>query len=239
MIKLTTYQEEMVNVLRNGESVVCNWARGTGKDVALAHAILSMVSQKVVLVNKMYGIESLVELMSSTIKKDLWLQAYVVSFTANDKKIEIKFSNGFEIEVTEDYNLIDDNTLVYFEDHMPHKFVTNPPKQFVFMTTQNNYGEKLQSNFSCRVIDVDIFAAVREGIIDEKFVRDNMAQPQFLNEYAILCKKSEYDISFHEFQAQALKRLQRQFLMTRDSHDTVLTRKNIMEMIKDLKQLSK
>ncbi|KON87491.1 hypothetical protein AF332_12070 [Sporosarcina globispora] len=44
-------------------------------------------------------------------------------------------------------------------------------------------------------------------------------------------------ISFEEFQSKALHKLQRQFLSIPDTKDTVLTRKNIVEMIKDLKEL--
>jgi len=45
------------------------------------------------------------------------------------------------------------------------------------------------------------------------------------------------ELPFEDFQQQALHRLQRQFLNTPDTKDTVLTRMNIIQMIKDLKEL--
>ncbi|MGM9988305.1 MAG: hypothetical protein ACI35O_13905 [Bacillaceae bacterium] len=45
------------------------------------------------------------------------------------------------------------------------------------------------------------------------------------------------EMSFNEFKVEALKRLQKQFLGTTNTKDTVLTRKNILEMIKDLNEI--
>lgn len=50
-------------------------------------------------------------------------------------------------------------------------------------------------------------------------------------------KEAPKPLPFEDFQQQALHRLQRQFLNTPDNHNTVLTRMNIIQMIKDLKEL--
>ncbi len=54
---------------------------------------------------------------------------------------------------------------------------------------------------------------------------------------AILDKSPLEDISFDQFRDSALQSLQKQFLDTSASKDTVMTRKNLLEMIKDLKSM--
>jgi hypothetical protein len=45
------------------------------------------------------------------------------------------------------------------------------------------------------------------------------------------------EMTFKEFKIKAMQKLMKQFLSIPDTKDTVLTRKNIIEMIKDLNQM--
>lgn len=54
--------------------------------------------------------------------------------------------------------------------------------------------------------------------------------------HAYTCESSK--ISFADFKEEALERLQLQFLGTDNTKDTVMTRKNIIEMINDLKTIN-
>lgn len=239
-MELLKHQKELVNEFKEGNSVICNWSRGGGKTFMLAYLILENKPNKVLI--KSYAFDPLAKLnekFEELFKIEPTYKLEISNYKFTKQYIRILFKNNTEIEIVGNDDK-DADLVVYDErepewDYRKNKSVHN---NFISMITKNNANGRLQEFYDCKIIESDIFDLVEEGLYDSTIVRKLLLEPKsFYRERAILSKEEQDTMDFGEFQGKALQKLMKQFLSIPDTKDTVLTRKNIIEMIKDLKQL--
>jgi hypothetical protein len=206
----------------------------------LAYLILENKPNKVLI--KSYAFDPLAKLnekFEELFKIEPTYKLEISNYKFTKQYIRILFKNNTEIEIVGNDDK-DADLVVYDErepewDYRKNKSVHN---NFISMITKNNANGRLQEFYDCKIIESDIFDLVEEGLYDSTIVRKLLLEPKsFYRERAILSKEEQDTMDFGEFQGKALQKLMKQFLSIPDTKDTVLTRKNIIEMIKDLKQL--
>jgi hypothetical protein len=233
VMKLYSYQKKLLNSKCN--KVLMNWCRGAGSDTALASYILEQKPQNTLLLGDSFEYRGLIESLRF-LSKDYNVTVetkdkfnYLLTFTQTDKTIFIK--GTYKISDNFKYDLII-NKCNWNNDPNEELF-----SKYILSLTINNSNLNGKYNDFDKII-VDHKMMLKEDITNlDSVLFSAINSKNFYREYAILDKPKENEISFSDFQQKALQSLQKQFLNTRDSHDTVLTRKNIIEMIKDLKQL--
>ncbi|TYS56318.1 hypothetical protein FZC83_01745 [Rossellomorea marisflavi] len=239
-IKEFTYQNELINEVRKGKTVVGNWARGAGKTFSLARVLFEVKPRKVLYFSdSSRGIWELGERIGELLSSDEDLKNSLSSYNISSNKIDFKFYTGETVVVLPGKNSegIRNVDYVFFDNIFDEK-LSYIGSQYVLVTTQNNHNKNLQHAHRCKVIDVDIFDLVVDKIYGKDFVREVMSNESFFKEWGILNEfKSRDSLSVNDFKEEASRKLMKQFLDTPYTKDTVLTRKNIIEMLKDLKQI--
>jgi hypothetical protein len=235
VMKLYTYQEELLNDVKNGESVVCNWARGAGKTFMFSMILLKNKPSNVLYVG--FDLIEIGNKINEILRLDEYTANTIKSLRTIKNEIKISFRDGSEVFITKDGSILDCVDYVFYDSyHRPEK---ETKEKYVVMMTKNNGKKQLQQNYDCKISEVDIFNLVECGLYDNSFAREHISDNRFLDEWAIKSKKPNEDISFKEFKEKAQQRLQNQFLTIGDSKDTVLTRKNLIEMMKDLDSIGR
>ena len=137
---------------------------------------------------------------------------------------------------TENYDLMVFDASFAYNYDVKSKKAIKVLTQNVHSYTDNE--KEVYNNYE--VIEVDYKDAFKEDAVSiNKAVEFAIVDSQkFYNQFAIKDKPKKPKVSFESFKEDALQRLQKQFMNTSDSKDTVLTRKNIIEMIKDLKTIN-
>lgn len=241
-IKNFTHQEELINEARKGNSVVGNWVRGAGKTLVLAKILLEVKPRKVIYSSiSKYGLREISEKVDELLNLDTNLKNTISKYFLSFSKLEIEFHTGEVVTVipsnhSEGVRNVD---YVFFNNFFDEK-LSSIGKEYVLVTTQNNYNMRLQSEHCCKVIDFDIYDLIESGLYGKDFARSIAANDSYFNEWAILNKiprDSDCRETIIDFKKEASEKLMKQFLSTPDTKDTVLTRKNIIEMLKDLKQI--
>jgi hypothetical protein len=241
-IKKYKYQEELINEVRKGKSVVGNWSRGGGKDFTLVRILFELKPKKVLYVDDRYnGAQFLYEKINELIDmdEDTRFKVEKVDYSKFHSKITIEFRSGELIEVVSEYTNAVKWTLDYiiFNGYFDNT-IRRIGVPYVYMTTQNNSDARLQKQHNCKVVEADIYDLLEEGYYDKGMVRKLPTSKSFYEQWAILNKIPKREkVTVGDFKEEASKKLMNQFLDTPDTKDTVLTRKNIIEMLKDLKQI--
>ncbi|RYI30455.1 hypothetical protein EVU96_08565 [Bacillus infantis] len=234
-MKLYTYQEELLE--SKGKTILVNWARGAGKDVAIAEYILKHKPKSVLLDCSSYQAETVINYITE-LGENITLNKHVntyysIEFNDSQHRTDIRI---------EDYSFRDTRE-EYFDLHISYGIFFKVPSEkfyekYIKVTTKNiNQFDKSELDQFDVKSHVDHRMMLKEDLSTLDAVLNRATSDWFYREYALLDKKPKENMSFPEFQNEALARLQKQFLNTSDSKDTVLTRKNIIEMIKDLKEL--
>lgn len=232
-MKLYTYQKELLNSDNN--KVLMNWARGAGTNTALAYYILENKPNNVLLYGMKHQYKTLIKYIESLQEEFSFeidsknLEDFTITFTQTDKKVEIIIND--EIRGNLKYDLVI-NTDDFF------KVEEDKYNKYILVTTRNAHDLKGYEDY--QIINVDHRVMIKENInFLDTIINAARNNKRFFSEYAILDKPKNEDLSFIEFKYKALQKLQKQFLSIDNTKDTVLTRKNIIEMIKDLDQMGK
>jgi len=233
-MKLYTYQEELLK--SKADKIVINWCRGAGKEFAIARYIIEKDINKVAVLWSSNA-KSLVNVFKELsnqynfeVESLLENKLIKIKFTQSNRVIELHTLSSSQIEL-EDYDLV-----------VGASYEKIKCKKHIVPKTRNiheKYIEKYSDEYLFHTVDYK--AAMAENALDiERLIQDNINDTEsFYREYALKDKYIKKEMDFRDFTKEALKRLQNQFLNIADSKDTVLTRKNIIEMIKDLKEMSR
>lgn len=235
-MKLYSYQEKLVN--SKSDRILVNWARGVGKDTAVFAYILEHKPKTVSMDrftywnmqdhlrdNKPEGSEVVIN------------ESYInIKHLKNDTQTIISRDDITDDNKTENYDLIVFRQLWTLEKRIKSK-------KAIKVITENlhSYTDREKEMYSdYEVIEVDYKDALKENAISiDKVIEFAMEDSDsFYRQFAIKDKPKKVKVNFDQFKEEALQRLQAQFMNTNDSKDTVLTRKNIIEMIKDLKEIN-
>ncbi|MCA1027078.1 hypothetical protein LCM23_13330 [Cytobacillus kochii] len=226
MLKLFTYQKELANAKER--EIEINWCRGAGKRVGVAVYILENKPKTVLFSNMKHQYNSLID----TFK---WLQNFykfeivgnalifkdeVVRLHTPDIKSEGKVYDLYVVEKES-----------YLE---PSDY-----KRKITVSTKNV--SELKRNPSVKYIDVDYKMAIENGALKMQTVVDcllDSSRDHFYNSLAILDKPT-FNMSLESFSKVAIQRLQKQYLDIQDRNDTVLTRKDLLAMIRELTNFQK
>jgi hypothetical protein len=240
-VKLFDYQEKLVEEVRQGNSVLGNWARGAGKDFVLGYIVVKVRPRKMIYVERnsvdfeklRFAVEEVIRLED--------MQSHIKNFHSSYNKLRLELHNGELVEVLRYVNGVNfkNTEFVIFNNQLPTILPDFPDslvrQETISLTTLNNHTNKIQNNYLSKVIEVDGFELLANGQLTSKNAKDMLEYGDFYNEFAIKSSSTNKDeISFLDFKHKAMQKLMNQFLKTPDSKDTVLTRKNIIEMIKDL-----
>ena len=232
-MELYTYQKELLN--STGKKVYVNWSRGAGLDTALATYILEKKPEKVLLYGHSFdyrGLKDCIEASSedyhAKIMNEIETKELLLQFEKTGQAIRISITaNVSELEAV-------DMVIIHESNYMDDLKYLNENSKKLFVIGKGNIHDKQFGEYDGTSI-VDYKTHVNEDITALDVLLDAVTKgDNFYNEYAILNKPKENVMSFGDFRKQALQKLQNQFLKTSDTKDTVLTRKNIIEMIKDL-----
>ncbi|PAD70537.1 hypothetical protein CHH83_01680 [Bacillus sp. 7586-K] len=235
MMKLYTYQKELLN--SKGNKIIINWCRGAGKDTALAYYIVEKKPSKVLLAGDRCDYRSLKEHLD--LLKDEY--DYVIEVT-NLEDFKIIFNKTGQQLIVSIENFPKDNVkydLIISKDCYFYQFKKENFETLISSFTKNIYKIDLSKYQDFKIINVDHKILVKENpkSIDAILESALTNGQEFYREYAILDKPKKEYISNDEFRHKALQSLQKQFLSIGETKDTVLTRKNIIEMIKDLHEM--
>ncbi|MEI2465087.1 hypothetical protein [Niallia taxi] len=235
-MKLYTYQEDLMN--NKADKIVINWCRGAGKDYAIARYILDKGINTVGIFGR-FDFRSLINAFEGLKEQ----YNFTIELTIENKlnRISVKESNrAIDLFLLENK----DKDLMYYDLIVGHTYGKIECKKHIVALTVNNH----ESSYKISTLEledynthtVDYRVAMQEGVIKaEQLIHSALNnQKDFYREYALNDKYIEEKMEFREFTSAALLRLQKQFLSTSDTKDTVLTRKNIIEMIKDIKEMS-
>lgn len=236
-MKLYTYQEQFINDVKEGKSVVCNWARGGGKTLAVVKMLLDVRPEKITY-SSYDGLRLLKEKIKELLELDGRYDELIKRIYSSEDRITIEFHSGEVVRIlSESQRGLPETEYTIYEDKIPRD-IDKDKNKYIIMMTKNNYNKELQKRFS-NVIETDVYDLINCGLYDHDFLRENSSSKYFYYEWAIKSKTPEGNkVSVLDFKDQALQRLMRQFLDTADTKDTVLTRKNIIEMMKDLKEIN-
>lgn len=238
-MKLYTYQKELVN--SKGKNVYINWSRGAGLSTAIAHYIVENKPKRV-LYNDYMEIRQLLayfeELKSEygfKVKLNNSLRSIDLHFPKTDMEITIQencYYDKYDLLISES------NVVQKANGELGDIRSINAETKFT-IKRGNIHNQKDFSGYDF-TSTVDYKKGISEGQLKiNKIIEFSQSdENSFYEEYAILDKPKEDAMTFESFKSRALQKLQKQFLNTPDTKDTVLTRKNIIEMIKDLKTIS-
>lgn len=240
MMKLYTYQKDLVN---SKGKVYVNWSRGAGLTTALAHYILENTPEKVLCPKyddrtEFYDLRHKLYELKNEYK-------FNVDTNFEDDTTVIKFA-GKQITLYEDSDMEKHFDLYICKSDIllkPGQFreITGKPitsNTTLYVNRDNIHDRTDFTGYDSKSV-VDIKETIANGQISLETLVDIISESgkSFYREYAILNEPKETKVKFNSFKELALQKLQKQFLDTSDTKDTVLTRKNIIEMIKDLQSI--
>lgn len=243
-MKLYTYQKELLN---NNGNVYVNWCRGAGLTSALTNYILEKKPKKVLCIgSENYGVRNLLE--DNTLDNFHYTYQYNrdtetidIKFENTDDHIQIhnKYKRGIEYDLIitsrkSDYvnrGLLNLQMINYLTYGCKVKFFINNGNTTKTYEDMTLYDDTSYVDYK-KALEVNQLDAAR--VIEASRYDDET----FYNYYAILDEPKNETLDFEEFKSIAIGKLQTQFLDTADTKDTVLTRKNIIEMIKDLQSIN-
>lgn len=241
-IKLYDYQKEIVKY--EGNEIFIDWSRGMGKTFTVVNYIVEHRPKSVFYEGFIKDIKSKFDEIK---KGDRDFENSLLSYEANNDKITLKYTNGQETKVIFGSSLSNESYKYRsFDLHITedNSWCENIASEKVIVTCSINVFSKM---FKTRreLVKDDAFESIRDyrnapnGYYNiHKLVEDSSRYTKgFYRDMAILDKSPLEDISFDQFRDSALQSLQKQFLDTSASKDTVMTRKNLLEMIKDLKSM--
>lgn len=241
-VKLFDYQQEVLD--SEAKDIYLNWARGMGKTFTVAWYIIKKRPETVAY----NGRKSDLEEKFKEIKDSGYFFENNIAISIINGDIVLEFHDSFKVKIinirdkSQDVLEYMNPDLYVFEDSIigisnySPKIVTgsrNVNDSIQGMATRSLNEESLVSNKDYKLAPKGFYDL--QNVVDVALKDSN----GFYDNYAILDKNHEEEqkMYFHEFQDKALQSLQKQFLDTEVSKDTVMTRKNLLEMIKDLNQL--
>lgn len=233
-MKLYSYQEKLVN--SKSDRILVNWARGVGKSTGIFAYILEHKPKTVSMDSFTYwNMQDHLRDNKLADSQVVINESYInVKHLKDDTQTIISRDDITNDNKTENYELIVFRNLWTLENKIKSK-------KAIKVITENisSYSDReMYSGYE--VIEVDYKDALKENAISiDKVVEFAMEDSDsFYRQFAIKDKPKKVKVNFDQFKEEALQRLQAQFMNTNDSKDTVLTRKNIIEMIKDLKEIN-
>lgn len=237
MTKLYEYQLELLN--SKEKEVEINWCRGAGKDFALAMYIIEHKPSYVLW--DTYPFASYVDVKEhlQMLQKEFNFsfepinrEDYKLHFLTTGKEVQVK-----RLGLSNTRKEYCDLLIVDLNRYQKHQEIEY--NRLIKVGTKNTYDEKYKAN----TIVVDYKRAVKGGLLNlgalVELLLDVDNHASFYRDYALLDKPKGNNMSFDNFATQSLQKLQKQFLNTADTKDTVLTRKTILDMIKDLVNLQR
>lgn len=234
MMKLYEYQKELLE--SKEKEVVINWCKYAGKDRAVAVYILENKPNKVAY----FGYDV------PCIKSELENLTYEYNFSIEDlNKEDFKLifkSTGEEIffETVSENTLTGKRVNLLIDDCSSREINLNNIQYDKYIKLLTKNVNNILTTNALKHITVDYKRALKSEAISFDLVIDYLLNGKidsFYREMALLDKPQEYQMSFTTFAQQALQKLQKQFLDIPSTNDTVLTRKNLIEMIKDIVEL--
>lgn len=233
-MKLYEYQKELLN--SEEDIIVANWCRGAGKDTAVAMYIVEHKPSVIAYhgynqTGIEFALENLMKYENFTIE-DRSFEGFKIVFKNTGRDLTFQSLSENQLRGRKDIDLLIDGGEYRELDFAGIEF-----KKYIKLTTKNAYSLKEIAN--SYKITVDYKRMIKENPdVVETVVKAAYNNARFFDEYDLLAKKPKGELTFLEFSNKALLKLQKQFLETPDTKDTVLTRKNIIEMIKDLRELN-
>lgn len=238
-MKLYTYQEELLN--SKEKTVLMNWARGSGSTYALVQYIAKNKPKRVLIADK-YKAKEIFEALKkeAELTKDFTISKDPVSGNMQIEEFDITFVVHESPWITRPIGFNVDLAIV-FDIRDISEYVD--AEHTIYTCTVNINNEYFTTSRFGRIIVVDYKDFLKENF-DQQYLNNviEMAREHnnsFYNEYSIKDKPKKKKIEFTDFQHQAMQSLMEQFLKTGNASNTVMTRMNIMSMIKDLKEIGK
>lgn len=257
MVKLFDYQQEVLD--SSSPLVIMNWARGLGKTFTIANYILEKKPNKVVVIGdiRQLGIH-----MKQLLERDENFKSLVKNWTISrsENKIELAYFNGWNTKIKQ-VSKSGTNTegnvkhylrgervdLFVFEGQIPTEKTYSEIKngfnaKVVCSVTMNNYNGSIEGICASKhLIQADYRAGLENNVYTQKEIDKFRSErrKEFYDQFAILdnhCENKE-EMPFNDFKAEAERSLQKQFLDTPATKDTVLTRMNIIKMLKELQSM--
>jgi hypothetical protein len=248
LYKLYDYQKEVIE--SNENKIIMNWARCNGKTWTIANYIKEKKPREVLWANFASKLNNLQEKFNELLHMDDEFKNSLSSFRLSNQEIYFKYHDGsytkikllnrHELKDFYQYEIKKKVDLIVYDDCYPFDtgYVAD---KIICSITENNYDKHLQQKFSDFYIsETDYRDALRNNLISneiiERLKEDN--KEKFLKEFAILDSLYEINLNNLElFATKTIKDLINEYEKIPKANNTILTRKNIIEMIKDLKQL--
>lgn len=239
-MELYTYQKDLVN---SKGKVYINWSRAAGLTTALAHYILENKPEKVLcpkyddrtefydLRHKLYELKNEYNFNVDT---NFEYGTTVIKFAGN----QITLYEDSDMEKHYDLYICKSDILLKPGELREITGKPSTSNTTLYVNRGNIHNRTDFTGYDSKSV-VDIKKTIANGQISLEALVDVISESgnSFYREYAILSEPKETKIKFNNFRELALQKLQKQFLNTADTKDTVLTRKNIIEMIKDLSSI--
>ena len=237
-MELYQYQKDLV--IGREERVYVNWARGAGLTTALKELILN---RRVELKSVAFDERLFVEMKNviDELKKDASQDPnfkIVHSGKSGDYSLIVNPSSPRPKIISIQHHLLMNNKPdLLIESYYKNKTPIDGVRKLISIDRGNTFEKKIPNHYDRKII-VDYKTAFENKCYTIDYIieqaRENL---NFYKEFAIKDNPNRV-LAFDNFRELAIQKLQYQFLKTTDTKDTVLTRKNIIEMIKDLKSIS-
>ncbi|AJA41378.1 hypothetical protein AXJ14_gp059 [Geobacillus virus E3] len=248
-MKLYDYQREIIE--SNENKIMMNWARCNGKTYTIANYIKEKRPKEVLWANFANKLNNLQEKFNELLHMDDEFKNSLSSFKLSNQEIYFKYHDGsytkikllnrHELKDFYQYEIKKKVDLIVYDDCYPFDtgYVAD---KIICSITENNYDKHLQQSYPDFFIsEKDYRTALDVGLMTNEIIqRIKEENPeQFLKEFAIL--DSLYGDSFVDlnlFVTKTIRQLIYEYERIPSANNTVLTRKNIIEMIKTLKELN-
>jgi hypothetical protein len=260
-VELKPWQKEFVE--SNEKEIILNWCRGAGTTFSLMAKIIEKKPSTVLFCSNIglkylkYKLDEMVKLCNLKLDDYILLNTHKMKITYLDGNETNIYTSSIQSNIEMIPNEID---WIVFDKTLPYK-MDYQSKQVVSLLNINNYDHKLQRLCpNSKIIEVDSTMALKEGLLSEKWIKktkDDIENENDLTNYydelELLSppldnlvyppNTRKYDIynsipveSHNKFLVDTLINLQNEYDNISCSKDTVLTRKNLLDMIMDLQR---
>lgn len=229
-MKMYKHQKELLE--SKEDKIIVNWPRGSGKDAAIMFLLGENKYKNVYMPCSKFTLKRFFNKLVSNIEEIDYRKIREIDHNVTESTIILTFLDGTESTIHSSWSSGNVDLLLLNNEEPDYYEQSNAIKTISFVTT-NNYDKHLESNYKeYKVFNIDYRDLMDESILHIDTLISSARGKYFYKEYAI--KDNEPEIELDDFKYKALQRLQKQFLDTADTKDTVLTRKNLLDMIRYL-----
>lgn len=253
-VKLFDYQEEFINAKE--KLVIGNFARGLGKTFSLVNKIIKEKPKRVLWISPSYricannfhiNIRNIENISYDVIK------GYAnIEYNYNLKnKTFIKFIGINESVKGEKADLVIIEDCIFENDKIiKDLYSICNCKQIIYTLTENNSDKHLNKMYyNARIIEVDGFTAINKNVFNlNKSKLFDMDDESYFNEFAILDDKNSDKFAtildfFKEYKSKTnwfkekIKELQNEYDSTPRCKNTLMTRKDIINLMETISAL--